>query len=147
MLFLRRRSRSASTSIPLPKVQNSPSDMENGSYRDRSSVHKVLTSEMRAKVVTMLRRIGSKSLPPTRSDISTDDSEVIIRISQRTAVHFILGPQRREETASPNLRHNTSHRSVGTDKSATTVLRKVDKEGSSNVSEMIFAIERMEEEV
>ena len=90
--------------------------------------------------------IRSQSLPLARSDISNDHKDDIIRVSLRTAVHFVLDLQRREEIAFPEVSCNTSIVSVEADEHVAKVMRKVEKKGIKEVPEMTSVLARMEEE-
>lgn len=80
--------------------------------------------------------IRSQSLPLGGSDVDTEESENMIRVSLRTAVKFILDLQQREEMAFPNLRGKPDNRSERADRCAVNILRKVDQRGNSNVIEI-----------
>lgn len=89
--------------------------------------------------------IRSQSLPLARHDINTEDSDSIIRVSLRTAVHFILDLQRREEIAFPDLRRRTSNRSVFADEHVARIMREADKKEINNVSQIDFALQLIQE--
>ncbi|MCJ1459852.1 hypothetical protein MMC28_010231 [Mycoblastus sanguinarius] len=77
--------------------------------------------------------IRSQSFPLARSDINTDNSDDVVRVSLRTAIRFILDLQQREEKVFPKLRRNASDQSIRNDKYVTEVMHKVDERGSNIV--------------
>lgn len=90
--------------------------------------------------------IRSQSLPLARSDTDAEDCESIIRVSLRTAVQFILDLQRREELAFPKLSCSVSDMSANADEHVTGIMREAEEKGSSNVSSVRFAVQRIKEE-
>ncbi len=90
--------------------------------------------------------IRSQSLPLARSDISTDHRDDILRVSLKTAVHFVLDLQRREEIVFPEVRCNASAVSVEADEHVAKIMRAVDEKGIREVPEIGSVLRTMEEE-
>ena len=100
--------------------------------------------------------VRSQSLPLLKAD--TVDNVDIIRVSLRTAVRFIADLQRKEEDAFPDLRQNTTDRSIGpstknisfglvsADEWVDEIMHKAQEEGANNVFEMKWAAEMMKAE-
>ena len=85
-------------------------------------------TEMVSVRQSIIDTIKSQSLPQTRTDVNIDDSDDIIRVPLKTAVHLILDLQRRVEIAFPDVRCNTSALSVNADEHVTEIIREERRE-------------------
>ena len=73
---------------------------------------------------SIIDTVKLQSFPQARTDVNIDDSDDIIPVSLRVAMHFILDLQRREKLAFADLCCNISALSVNADEHVTEIIRE-----------------------
>lgn len=89
--------------------------------------------------------IRSQSFPLARSDVDTERINDVVRVSLKTAVHFILDLQQREEKAFPNLHPRKSDKFLLADVKAAELMHEADEKGIDNAYHVKLAIREVEE--
>ena len=89
--------------------------------------------------------IRSQSLPLARSDINSEYNDHVIRVPLRTAIHFILDLQRRDEMADPGLHPRRRDKFVLADVYVAEMMREADEKGIDKVHQVKSTLRTVEE--